>query len=261
MFQIGIYTDFVNLPEVAELGFDYVEIPLDALAALTEGDFHAFVDYAEGRDIRVGACSRMLPEDLPITGANVNASALHGYLKHAFSRAQRLGAKVIALDAAASRAVPADGDFPFAWRQLGNFLRLAQGHARDCGLTIALEPLRKADCSLLNLVSEATLIAGLLQLSNVAVAAHWGHMAMASEPLSSLRRAAPLLRHVYAENALTRALPRAGDGEDYARLIETLADIGYAGGVTLSGSIAESFVEDARAALTLIRELEEKSEA
>ena len=259
MFQTGIYTDFVNLPEVAALGFDYVEIPLDALAALPEGDFQAFVDYVEGRGIRVGACSRMLPEDLPITGPNVSATALHGYLKHAFSRAQRLGAKVIALDGAASRAVPTDGDFPFAWRQLGNFLRLVQGHAHECGLTVALLPLRKADCNLLNLVSEATLIAGLLQLDNIAVAAHWGHMALASEPLSSLRRAAPLLRHVYVENALTRALPRPGDGEDYKRLVETLADIGYTGGVTLSGSITESFAEDAAKALKYIRELRVKS--
>lgn len=256
MFQTGIYTDFVNLPEVAALGFDYVEIPLDALAALPEGDFRAFVDYVEGQRIRVGACSHMLPDDLPVTGQNVNATALHGYLKHAFARAQRLGVKVIALDGAASRAVPTDGDFPFAWRQLGNFLRLLQGHAHECSLTVALLPLRKADCNLLNLVSEATLIAGLLQLDNIAVAAHWGHMALASEPLSSLRRAAPLLQHVYVENALTRALPRPGDGEDYARLIETLEDIGYTGGVTLSGTITENFVEDARIALNHIRDEE-----
>ena len=57
------------------------------------------------------------------------------------------------------------------------------------------------------------------------------------------------------ENALTRALPRPGDGEDYGRLLGVLSDIGYAGGVTLTGSIAESFIEDARIALTLIREL------
>ncbi len=253
--KLGIYTDFVNLPDVAGLGYDYVEIPLRELAALPESDFNAFVDYVEGLGIRVGACSDMLPDDLPVTGPNVNATALHGYLKHAFGRAQRLGAKVIALDGAKSRAVPDDGDFPFAWRQLGNFLRLVQGHAHECGLTVALEPLRKSDCNLLNLVSEATLIAGLLQLSNIAVAAHWGHMALASEPLSSLRRAAPLLRHVYAQNALTRALPRPGDGEDYARLLETLADIGYEGGLTLSGTIAETFAEDAAEALEYIREL------
>ena len=255
LLKLGIYTDFVNLPDVAELGYDYVEIPLDALAALPEGDFQAFLEYVDGRGIAVGACSHMLPEDLPITGAQVNATALHGYLKHALGRAQMLGVKVIALDGAKSRAVPMDGDFPFAWRQLGNFLRLLQGHARDCGMTIAVEPLRKADCSLLNLVSEATLIAGLLQLSNIAVAAHSGHMAMASEPMSALRRAAPLLRHVHAENALTRDLPRPGDGEDYGRLIGTLRDIGYADGVTLTGNITERFAEDARVALEYIRAL------
>ncbi len=257
--KLGIRTDFVNLPEVAALGCDYVEIPLDALAALPEGDFGDFVDYVEGNAIPVLACGNMLPDDLPVTGPDVSASALHGYLKHALGRAQRLGVKVAVLDGAKSRAVPLDGDFPFAWRQLGNFLRLMQGHAHDAGITVALEPLRKADCNLLNLVSEATLIAGLLQLDHIAVAAHFGHMAMASEPLSALRRAAPLLRHVYIENALTRALPRPGDGEDYGRLIETLKDIGYAGGVTLSGGITEAFAEDAKAALNYIRELCEQA--
>ena len=252
--KLGIRTDFVNLPEVARLGFDYVEIPLNALADLPESDYEAFVDYAEASGIRVDACSDMLPEDLPITGDGVNATALHGYLKHALGRAQRLGAKVIVLDGAKSRQVPVEGDFPFAWRQLGNFLRLLQGHARDCGMTAALEPLRKADCNLLNLVSEATLIAGLLQLDSIAVCANFGSMGMASEPMSALRRAAPLLKHVRVENALTRALPRPGDGEDYARLLETLRDIGYAGGVTLTGIITESFVEDAERALEYIRE-------
>lgn len=253
--KLGIYTDFVNLPEAARLGFDYVEIPLDALAALPESDFAAFVDYVEGSGIRVAACSRMLPDDLPVTGAGVNATALHGYLKHAFGRAQRLGVKVIALDGARSRSVPAEGDFPFAWRQLGNFLRLLQGHAIDSSVAIALEPLRKADCNLLNLVSEATLIAGLLQLSSIGVCADYGSMGMASEPMSALRRAAPLLRHVRVENALTRALPREGDGEAYGKLLETLADIGYNGGVTLSGTITETFAADAEQALKYMRAL------
>ena len=260
MFSIGICTDFVNLPEAAGLGYDYVELPLDALAALPEADFREFADYAEGRGLKIHALSHMLPEDLPITGAGVNATALHGYLSHAMGRARRLGVKVLVLDAARSRDVPEDADFPFAWRQLGNFLRLVQGHARECGMTVALEPLRKSDCSLLNLVSEAALIAGLLQLSNVGVCAHWGSMSMASEPMSALRRAAPLLRHVRLENALTRALPRPGDGEDYGRMLETLTDIGYDGGVTLTGKITESFAENARAALGYFRELGMRNE-
>ena len=255
MFPIGICTDFVQLPEALSLGYDYAELPLRDLAALPESDFQEFAAYAEGAGLKIAACNRMLPEDLPITGPNVSAAALHGYLAHAFGRARRLGVKVIALDSEKSRPVPAAVDYPFAWRQLGNFLRLTQGHARENGLVVAVEPIRKADCALLNLVSEATLIAGLLQLDNVAVAAHSGHMAMASEPVSALLQAAPLLRHVHVENTLTRALPRSGDGEDYGRLVRVLSEIGYAGGVSLCGTIAPTFIEDARSALECFREV------
>lgn len=252
MFSIGIYTDFTHLPDVAALGYDYVEIPLDGLAALSEADFQEFADYVQGRGIPVAACSRMLPADLPITGERVSATKLHGYLNHALRRAQRLGVKIAVLDAAKSRAVPRDEDYPFAWRQLGNFLRLAQGHARDCGVTVAIEPLRRAECDLMNSVGEAALIAGLLQLENVGVAAHTGSMAMVSEAPGALRRAAPLLKHVHVENALTRALPAPNDGEDYARLLDTLKDIGYQGGVTLCGGFTENYAGDAKAALDWI---------
>ena len=253
MAAIGICTDFVNLPEAAALGFDFVELSLRDVAALPAADFAELAGYVDAAGIRVHACRDMLPDDLPVTGPGVNATALHGYLKPALGRAHRLGAKVVALDAAKSRAVPGDGDYPFAWRQLGNFLRLCQGHARDYGVTVCLEPLRKADCSLLNLVSEATLIAGLLQLDHIAVAAHWGHMSMASEPMGALWRAAPLLRHVHIENALTRRLPAPGDGEDYGRMLSPLNVMGYAGGVSLCGTISESFVQEAARALEYIR--------
>ena len=253
MAAIGICTDFVNLPEVTALGFDYVELSLREVAGLGASDFAELAEYIDAAGIDVYACRDMLPEDLPVTGPGVNASALHGYLKHALGRAHRLGAKIVALDAAKSRAVPGDGDYPFAWRQLGNFLRLCQGHARDYGVTVCLEPLRKADCSLLNLVSEATLIAGLLQLSNIAVAAHWGHMSMASEPMDALWKAAPLLRHIHLENALNRRLPAPGDGEDYARMLSPLNVMGYSGGVSLCGTITETFVQDAAVAVEYVR--------
>ena len=255
MAAIGICPDFASLPEVAKLGFDYVELSLAQVAALAEADFAELAEYVDAAGIRVCACRDMLPAELPVTGPGVNAAALHDYLKRALGRARRLGVKVVVLDAARSRAVAQDGDFPFAWRQLGNFLRLCQGHAREWGVTVCLEPLRKADCSLLNLVSEATLIAGLLQLSNIAVAAHWGHMSMASEPMGALWRAAPLLRHVHLENALTRRLPAPGDGEDYGRMLSPLATMGYAGGISLCGTITETFVQEAAAALEHIRAL------
>ena len=249
MIPIGICTDFSNLPEAHALGYDFMEVPLNELAALSDNYFDEFAAYCEGSGIRVQAVNHLLPDDMPIVGPDVKAAELHDYLKRAFARCKRLNVRVATLDAAASRDVPGGFDFPQAWRQLGNFLRLCQGHARDCGLIVAAEPLRKTDCNLLNLVSEATLLAGLLQLGNVGVAANTGHMAMAAEPLSALTRTGASLCHVHVENALTRRMPREGDGEDYRKLMRTLKQLGYSGGVSVSCGKAGDFQLDARAAL------------
>ena len=253
MIPIGICTDFINLPEARALGYDFAEVPLDELTALSDGYFDEFVAWCEGSGLRVTAANRLLPEGLSIVGPDVRAGELHGYLKKAFGRLKRLNAKVAVLDAAAARTVPPGYDYPLAWRQLGNFLRLCQGHARECGIAVAVEPLRKTECNLLNLVSEATLLAGLLQLGNVGVAANTGAMAMAAESGAALTQAGGVLKHVHIEHPLTRRMPREADGEDYFKLMSTLTRGGYAGGVSVTCVRCVDFTSDARAALLCLR--------
>lgn len=254
MIPIGICAEFSDLPEARALGYDFVEAPLDALTELSDGYFEEFAAWCAGTGLRVTAVNRLLPEDLSVVGPRVRAPELHAYLKKAFERCRRLNVKVAVLDAPKQRAVPEGEDYPTAWRQFGNFLRLIQPHARECGLTVAAEPLRKAECNLMNLVSEATLMAGILQLENVGVAANTGAMAMAAEPYSTLAQAGATLQHVHLEHPLTRRMPWEGDGEDYWKLMRTLKRSGYRGGVSVSGIAAADFTAEARTALLCLRQ-------
>lgn len=254
MIPIGICTDFTNLPDAQALGYDYMEVQLCELAALSEGYFDEFAAWCAGSGVRIQAVHRMLPEEMNIVGTDVRAPELHEYLSRAFARCKRLKVRVVTLDAALSRTVPEGFDYPMAWRQLGNFLRLCQGHARENGLVIAAEPLRKTDCNLLNLVSEATLLSGLLQLNNVGVAANTGAMAMSAEPVTALARCGNSLCHVRVEHPLTRRMPREGDGEDYFKLMRTLKKGGYVGGVSVCYEKTADFVSDARSALICLRQ-------
>ena len=108
--------------------------------------------------------------------------------------------------------------------------------------------------NLMNLVTEATLMAGLLQLNNVGVAANTGSMGMAAEPLTALKQTGATLCHVHVENALTRRMPRDGDGEDYFALMRTLRQIGYAGGISVRSEARGEFAPNARAALLCLRQ-------
>lgn len=256
MRPIGICVSFSDLPEAHRLGYDFVEASLVELAALPEYDFLELADYIDAAGISIRACYDMLPADMRITGAGVSAQAQHEYLTSAFSRASRLGVKVIAMDCGSNRHVPDENGFPAAWRQLGNFMRLVQGHASNAGLQVAIEPIRKSECNILNLVSEATLMAGLLQLDNVGVLANTGSMAMASEPLSALRRAMPLIRHVHLEGALRKGLPAPGDGENYEKIFGMLNDLGYEGGVSIRSGYTGDFSAEAKAALEYLRKVQ-----
>ena len=174
----------------------------------------------------------MLPGDLRVTGPDVSAQAQHEYLRSAFGRAQALGAELIVFDAAAARNVPAGFDFLLARRQLGNFMRILQGHAADANLRIAVRNYRRAECNLINTISEAALLSALLMLDRIGVAADTVQMALSSEPLDSIER--------------------AGDGEDYPRILGLLQELSYGGRISCVCRDDFSF-QEAAAALECLR--------
>lgn len=252
MIRIGIRTEFESVPEMASVGFDFLEIPLTRIAALSDAEYAELAEYVHAAEISIEAACDMLPAALRVNGPQVSAQAQHEYLDRAFSRAQGLGVRIVAFDAPASRAVPAGFDFAMARRQTGNFLRIAQGHAAALGLRVAIQNYRRAECNLINTISESALMAALLQLDNVGVLADTVQMALASESLDAIERAGSSLVHVHTGAALDRTLPRDGDGEDYEKLFSLLARCGYDGRV----SCVSGRETDVPAAQTALRRLQ-----
>lgn len=232
MQRIGLCTEFAFVPEAAELGFDYLELPLRDIAALSEEEFDEMANYTAAANLRVEVLNHMLPDSLRVTGADVSARRQHEYLSRAFSRAQRLGAQIVVFDAPLARSVPYGFDFALARRQAGNFLRIVQGHASQHALKVAVQSFRAAECNLINTVAEAATMAALLQLDSVGVMADTMQMALSAEPLDALVRTGSALMHLHTGAALTRALPHKGDGEDYTALFRMLKRCSYLGHVS-----------------------------
>ncbi|MBR5379278.1 MAG: sugar phosphate isomerase/epimerase [Clostridia bacterium] len=236
MIKLGVCTSIDNIDKVAKAGFDYLETSLSGIAALTDEEFEKARAKVEASPIKVEACNGMVPGSIRLTGPDVNAQTIHDYLDAAFARAEQLGTKVVVFGSGAARRVPDDFDTAQAWRQVGNFLRLCERHAAEHDITIAIEPLRSGECNILNYVSEATLIASLIQMPHIAVLGDTYHMAMGGESFSALKMAGGLLKHVHVANAIGRKYPKTGDGEKYAELFETLRSIPYEGRVSVEGA-------------------------
>lgn len=251
MIKIGICTDIRNIDIVEKCGYDYLEAGLASLAAMTDAEYAEAFERVQKAGIKVEACNGMLPASVRVTGPDVNAQQIHDYLEHAFTRAEKLGVKVVVFGSAGARNVPEGFSMGQAWRQISNFLRLAQPHAQEHGITIAIEPLRRGESNIINLVSEGTALAALLQLPNVKTLGDTYHMALCSEPLSALTNAGDLLAHVHTANALGRILPREGDGENYLGIFKALRAGNYEGRISCEAG-CKDFATDAQAAFDIL---------
>lgn len=258
MIKLGVCTGLENAQIVAEAGFDYIETALNAVAAMSQDKF----DMAQKALARTGlpceAVNCMLPGTLHVTGPNVDMEQVRSYLLTAFDRARALGASMVVFGSGASRGVPEGASHWLAWQQLREFLILAGPLAGEYGLKIAIEPLCREECNILNFVSEALALAALLDLPQVGVLGDTYHMSLNGEPLEVLARAGDRLWHLHIACPQGRAFPRDGDPAcqrgEYQRLFDILRESGYNGRVSVEGT-ARDFRENAFASFELLDKL------
>lgn len=254
MIRLGICTQIQYAERMAQIGFDYIEPAMTNVAAMTDAEFDEARRILTGSGLQAEAMNGMMPGSIRLTGENVNAQQIHDYLDKAFTRAEQLGTKVVVFGSGAARAVPEGFDYAQAWRQLANFLRMAERHARNHNIVVAVEPLRRAECNIINFVSEAMALTSLVNMPHIGVLGDTYHMAMGSEPLEALVHAGPQLCHIHVANAVGRYFPKPRDGEDYAAIFDALHRANYPGRISIEGR-TEDLIADAETAYRVLNQL------
>lgn len=242
----------------AQLGFDYMEGNLSVLAGMQEDAYQALLEKAPSFPIPFLKCNCFLPGDIHVTGPEAKADTQRAYLERAFSRAHALGVETVVFGSGGARGVPQGFPHVAAWRQLADFLRLAGEYGEKYQINIAIEPLRRKECNILNLVSEGTLLSALVNHPRVGVLGDTFHMLCGGEPWAVLEYAGEKLMHVHISHPLPdlsgRDYPAPGDACDYAEVFQALKRMGYQGDVSLEAGCKDMEKEGA-AAIACLRPL------
>ncbi len=225
-------------PHVAQLGFDWIEIPLESLDDLDHAAAAALIaDHGLG----VSACAAMGPDrDLIHPDPAIRASGMR-YVKEAIAATNRLGAANLVgpLYAAVGRTWQAtdeerarDTDILVA-----NLKELA-AYAADHGVTLCVEPLNRFETSFLNLAEQAIAVVDRVGHPNCQIMLDTFHMNIEEKSLgAAIRAAGPRLRHLHAcEN--DRGAPGSGN-VDWPGVAAALRDIGYDGPVVIESFTAK----------------------
>jgi D-psicose/D-tagatose/L-ribulose 3-epimerase len=246
-------TGIEMVERVAAAGFDYLELPLARIAALTANEFAALCQRMVAAGLTNESCNDCFPPTLRLTGPAANRAEAVNYAAAAFERAASLGAKIIVFGSGPARMVPEGFSLTAAQEQLLELLNDLSPLAEKNRLTIAIEALNRTECNIVLSLIEAHDLAERVNHPHVQLLADYYHLAMEQEPTDHVATVAKSIRHVHFSNPAGRGYPHAAD-EQFAAFCRQLRASGYNDRMSVE-AYSQDFEHDAAATLKLMKRI------
>jgi sugar phosphate isomerase/epimerase/catechol-2,3-dioxygenase len=252
--RIGVCLDPAQFEAAQAAGFDYVEVNASKVAGLPEEEFQQLVKRVQQLHIPVAAANVLLPGTIKIVGPDADKEKQMAYITTCFSRLKALGVKVQVLGSGGARRVPDGFSRDEAFAQLTDFCRRIAPIAREDGITIVIEPLRRQETNLINSEKEGLALMKAVDRPEVRILVDYYHLSEENESPDILLESGRDLVHVHVANPKGRVYPLAADESAYAPFFGNLCRIGYAGRVSVEGNTT-NFEGDGPKSLATLRAL------
>ena len=237
-----------NVKDIAELGFDYVELPLAPVMKLSGGQFDELLGELRKYRVPCECANVMFPGDIRLTGRDFSPEKVNAYLDSAAERAKKLGIEVVVFGSGGARRVP-DG-FPreAAFMQLAGMLKSASEKFE--GITVAIEHLNEGETNIINSLDEVHELMCGVNAPNVKMLVDLYHFAFENKELSEIKKYAGDVAHVHIAEPAGREYPHTGNLSYYKEVFGVLKEMGYDGRISIEGR-SEDFPTDAKNAMEL----------
>lgn len=233
-------TGIERVGRLGEAGYDYVELALSELMVLSEEERHELLDMVKSSGVPCETCNNLFPKTVRLTGPGVDLEKVLEYVERALALAREIGAKAVVFGSGPAKNVPEGFPREEGYQQVVLLLRRMGDIASRNGITIVIEPLRKAECNLINTFEEGVALAKDVAHDHVKVLIDYYHMTVEEEPAAILLQdGARYLGHVHFANPEGRVYPEDMGESDYRSFIEALREIGYTGRIS-----CEAYTQD-----------------
>ncbi len=228
--QLGCCIGPDHLHDLAAAGGEYAEFTV--AGTVMGGDDAAFeqlVERVAAAALKPRAYNVLLPGDYTVVGPAVDRARLETYVRTAFARIARLSGPgaIIVIGSGRARSIPDGFDRATAFDQLAEFLGWVGAAAREAGIVIALEHLRRAESNVFTTLRESGDFIRARELHDVRLLVDLYHLMEEGEPLATIDDYADLLVHAHVADSERR---HPGTGSyPIADFFARLAANGYAG--------------------------------
>lgn len=242
--KIGGFGRISDYEKIKAAGFDYAELDLPEIEALSEEAFEAFCKKVEQEKFPVLTGSRALPIAQPWFFTEQYAlDTWRDYMVNACARAKKLGIQKIIIGNGKARWLLDESSI----QKESNFIELLSLFTTICqenGIEMILEPLGPDYSNYINTLPEAVRVVKATGNKNLFIMADMRHMVRGGEPYEHIAQCAEYLHHFHIDNPETfpaRPWPSTEDGFDYASFLNAIHAIAPDGTLTVEADYPEDW--------------------
>ncbi|RGY99262.1 sugar phosphate isomerase/epimerase family protein [Clostridium sp. AM58-1XD] len=247
-------TGIEAIKKLADAGYDYAELPLAEMMAMDEREFDRLAGQVERSGISCDVCNNFFPGTMRLTGNKARPGEAVRYAEKALTRAGILGAQAVVFGSGKAKNVPPGFSLAEGYTQVVRLLKEINRSAKKRRIMILIEPLRKAECNLINTYEEGCWLAEDVHEENVKVLVDYYHLTEENESLDHIIRGKSYLEHVHFANPSGRKFPLGREERDYSAFFRTLKECGYDNRISCEAYTAD-FEKDVIKTLEFFRQI------
>jgi D-psicose/D-tagatose/L-ribulose 3-epimerase len=225
--RIGYCGRLQDVEAAKAAGFDYLEVRVSEVAALSDADFTAAAAKLKQAGLPVLSANLFIPANIKVTGPNIDKEKQMEYIRKALDRVALLGVRLVVFGSGGARQVPDGFSKKEAFDQLVDFGKRLAPEARSRQITIAIEPLRHQESNIINNSLEGLEWVKAVNDPNIQLMIDFYHFAVEKEDPSDVLKVKDHLRHLHTANPDGRVMPKTWDEYNYGPFFAMLRQIHY----------------------------------
>jgi D-psicose/D-tagatose/L-ribulose 3-epimerase len=251
--KIGVCGPISQMGAAKAAGFDYSELSITEIVALSDADFAKLQDQVKQSGFPVYATYTFIPASLKLTGPDVDKDRQMAYVRKAMDRVAALDSHIILLGSGAARQVPDGFSHDAAFDQLVDFLKRIAPEARARNIVVTVEPQSASESNIINSVAEGVKLIRAVNDPNIQLVLDFYYLEQTHEDPAAIVAAKDYVRHIHFSNPNGRVYPLHWDEYNYAPFFAALREMGYAGGISIDAKTA-NFSTDAPQTVAFLRD-------
>ncbi len=246
-------SDARRIQTLHDLGYDFVEVNNNKIASMTDAQFAELLALKNMYHTDFFyACNGLVPGDIRLTGPFVDYDRIEDFSRKSFERLHMLGVQMLVFGSSKAKEVPPGFSFDEAMEQLTRVTSIFADIAATYGMRVCIEPLRYAECNIINTVEESIELAKRVGKHNVGAHVDFYHWSQNGEDIHRLPSLAPAIIHAHIASPTDRCVT-VREEADYASFFCALRKGGYDATVSYEGSSGTE--EEARAMLMQLKQM------